>query len=293
MRFDVNISMRRKGDPVLGTRTETKNLNSFKFMEDAIHKEVQRQVDILEDGGRIIQETRLYNGDTGVSKSMRSKEEANDYRYFPCPDLLPVVLTDDDIESFKAKLPELPDTRRDRFIADYKLSRYDASMLADNIVTASYFEVVAKVSNNTKLAANWVNGELASKLNSSNLRINESIVSASVLGGLISRIEDKTISGKIAKQVFDALWNKEGATADDIIEAKGLKQVSDTGAIEALINTVINANPAQVEQFRAADDQKRKKLSGFFVGQIMKASKGQANPGVVNQLLIKALNSND
>ena len=291
MRFDVNISVRLKGDPELGTRTETKNLNSFKFMEDAIYKEVQRQIDILEDGGTITQETRLYNGDTGVSKSMRSKEEANDYRYFPCPDLLPVVLSDADIAAFKAKLPELPDTRRDRFIEQYALSRYDASILADNIDTANYFETVAKLSNNTKLSANWINGELASRLNNSNQSINDSPVSAEVLAGLISRIEDNTISGKIAKQVFEALWNQEANTADAVIEAKGLKQVSDTGALDAMINAVITANPAQVEQYRAADDQKRKKLSGFFVGQIMKASKGQANPSLVSKLLIKALNA--
>lgn len=291
MRFDVNISVRLKGDPKLGTRTETKNLNSFKFMEDAIRKEVQRQIDVLEDGGSITQETRLYNGETGVAKSMRSKEEANDYRYFPCPDLLPVVLSDADIAAFKAKLPELPDARRDRFIDQYDLSRYDASILTDGLSTANYFEAVASAVNSAKLAANWINGELASKLNADNIDITAAPVSASALAGLIQRIEDNTISGKIAKQVFDAMWQDPSANADAIIAAKGLKQVSDTGAIEALIATVINNNPTQVEQYRAADDAKRKKLSGFFVGQIMKASKGQANPGVVNQLLIKALNS--
>ncbi len=288
LRFDVNISMRPKGEEKLGTRTETKNLNSFRFMEDAIKLEVERQIDILEDGGSIVQETRLYNGDTRVARSMRSKEEANDYRYFPCPDLLPVVLDDDFIESVRRQMPELPDAKRQRFIADHGLSDYDAASLAADAAIADYFETATKVCGQPKLVANWLMGEIAARLNKEEISIRRSPVSAEQLAGLILRLADDTISGKIAKQVFEAMWNGEG-DADSIIESRGLKQVSDTGALEKMVDEVIAANMAQVENYRSADPAKQPKMLGFFVGQIMKASKGQANPQQVNKILLDKL----
>ena len=288
MRFDVNISVRPKGEEKLGTRTETKNLNSFKFMEDAIRLEVERQIDILEDDGKIIQETRLYNGDTGKARSMRSKEEANDYRYFPCPDLLPIDVDDDLINSIRANLPELPDQRQHRLIEQYALSAYDANILAAETNLTVFFEATANTCGDAKLAANWIMGDLLAQLNKTETTIASSPVSAEALGGLINRIKDGTISGKIAKQVFEAMFNGEG-DADTIINTKGLKQVSDEGAITKIIDDIIAANPDQVNQYKAADDNKRKKLTGFFVGQIMKASKGQANPELVNRLLVQKL----
>lgn len=290
MRFDVNVSVRLKGEEEFGTRTETKNLNSFKFMEEAIALEVERQIDILEDGGEIIQETRLYNGDTKTARSMRSKEEANDYRYFPCPDLLPVEIDDEYVEAIRLQLPELPDARQARFVENYGLSDYDAGVLSADSATSSYFEVVASKCKDSKLAVNWIMGELSARLNSEELNIAQSPINADDLGGLISRIKDNTISGKIAKQVFDAMWAGEG-DADSIIDAKGLKQVSDTGALESMVDQVIADNPDQVENYRNADENKRKKMAGFFVGQIMKASKGQANPGMVNKILMQKLNA--
>ncbi len=289
MRFDVNISVRPKGEEKLGTRTETKNLNSFKFMEKCIHQEVERQIEVLEDGGEIIQETRLYDGDTHSARSMRSKEEANDYRYFPCPDLLPVELSDDYIEAIRLSLPELPDARKARFEQNYALSSYDASIIAADAHTANYFENCAKISQDPKLTANWIMGELSARLNAEEISILHSKVSSDELAGLISRIKDETISNKIAKQVFDAMWAGEG-DADSIIEAKGLKQVSDSGAIEKLVDDVIASNSQQVENYRNADTAKRPKMLGFFVGQIMKASKGQANPQQVNKILLDKLN---
>jgi len=288
MRFDVNISVRRPGEE-FGTRTETKNLNSFRFMEDAIALEVERQIDIIEDGGRIIQETRLYNGDTKESRSMRSKEEANDYRYFPCPDLLPVVLDDDYIDSIRQTLPELPDAKYDRFIEQYGLSSYDANILSGDAHMAQFFETAAKTSGDTKLTANWIIGELSARLNTEDLSINHSPVSAEQLAGMIARITDGTISSKMAKQVFEGMWNGKG-DADSIIEAQGLKQVSDSGAIEVLVDEVIANSDKQVENYRNADESKRPKMLGYFVGQIMKASKGQANPQQVNEVLLKKLN---
>ncbi|WP_067519878.1 Asp-tRNA(Asn)/Glu-tRNA(Gln) amidotransferase subunit GatB [Endozoicomonas ascidiicola] len=289
MRFDVNVSVRPKGQEELGTRTETKNLNSFKFMEAAIHKEVERQIDVLEDGGKITQETRLYNGDTGEARSMRSKEEANDYRYFPCPDLLPVVIDDSRLEKLKADMPEMPDAKKARFIADFGLNDYDAEILSGDQATAHYFEASVAVSQDAKLSANWVMGELSKSLNQSSIAISASPVTAEMLGGLIQRIKDNTISGKIAKEVFEALWNGEGTSADDVIEKKGLKQVTDTGAIETMIDEVLTANAQQVENYRAAPEDKRGKMIGFFVGKCMQASKGKANPGMVNQILKQKL----
>lgn len=290
MRFDVNISVRPKGTDTLGTRTETKNLNSFKFMEDAIALEVERQIDLLEDGDSVIQETRLYNGDTKVARSMRSKEEANDYRYFPCPDLLPVVLDDNYINAIREQLPELPDARQRRFVEDYKLSDYDAAILSADAATAGYFESTAKRCDDAKLAANWVMGEVSAHLNSAELAISQSPVSAEQLAQLISRIKDNTVSNKIAKQVFESMWAGEG-NADDIIEAKGLKQMSDSGELERIIDEVIAANPAMVEDWVSSEESKRKKKMGGFMGPIMKATKGQANPGLANQILSKKLHA--
>ena len=289
MRFDVNISVRPKGSDTFGTRTETKNLNSFKFMEDAIALEVERQIDLIEDGGKVIQETRLYNGDTKQARAMRSKEEANDYRYFPCPDLLPIVFEDDYIEQIRQSLPELPDARRDRFIEQYGLSRYDANSLSGDAAVAQFFQTAAAGSD-AKLAANWIMGELSARLNAEDRVIQDSPVSADQLAGMIARLKDGTISSKMAKQVFDAMWNGEG-DADGIIEARGLKQVSDSGAIEALVDDVIANSPQQVDNYRNADDAKRPKMLGYFVGQIMKASKGQANPQQVNDVLLEKLNA--
>jgi aspartyl-tRNA(Asn)/glutamyl-tRNA(Gln) amidotransferase subunit B len=288
MRFDVNISVRPQGETTLGTRTETKNLNSFKFMEDAIHLEVERQIDLLEDGGEIIQETRLYNGETKVARSMRSKEEANDYRYFPCPDLLPVVISDEHIEQLRSKLPELPDAKQQRFIDQYDLSEYDAGVLSTDATVANYFEQTATQSKNAKLSANWVSGELSARLNAENLSIAQSPVTAEQLASLIVRIADNSISRKMAKQVFDGIWNGEG-DADQIIEARGLKQVSDSGALEAMVDEVLANNQVMVDDYINTDPDKRKKKLGGFMGQIMKASKGQANPQQVSQILAKKL----
>jgi aspartyl-tRNA(Asn)/glutamyl-tRNA(Gln) amidotransferase subunit B len=288
MRFDVNISVRPQGETKLGTRTETKNLNSFKFMEDAIHLEVERQIDLLEDGGEITQETRLYNGETKVARSMRSKEEANDYRYFPCPDLLPVVISDEHVEQLRATLPELPDARQQRFMAEYELSQYDATVLSADAATASYFEQAAKQSGNPKLTANWVAGELSARLNLETISLEQSPVTADQLAGLIIRIADNTISGKMAKQVFEGIWNGEG-DADQIIEQRGLKQVSDSGALEAMVDEVLANNQAMVDDYINTDADKRKKKLGGFMGQIMKASKGQANPQQVSQILAQKL----
>ncbi len=290
MRCDANVSVRLKGEEEYGTRAETKNINSFRFVERAIKVEAQRQIDLLEDGGKVVQETRLYDSDKNETRSMRSKEEANDYRYFPCPDLLPVKIEEALIDQLRETMPELPDAKRERFESEYGLSGYDAGLLTTERAIADYFETVASSSGDAKLAANWVNGELSAALNRDGLAITGSPISAEQLGGLIQRIRDNTISGKIAKQVFEGLWNGEADSADSYIEAKGLKQVSDTGALAAMVDEIIAANPDQVEQYRAADDGKRKKLIGFFVGQIMKVSKGQANPGMVNKLLNEKLN---
>jgi aspartyl-tRNA(Asn)/glutamyl-tRNA(Gln) amidotransferase subunit B len=289
LRCDANVSVRPQGQEKYGTRVEIKNINSFRFVEKAIKREVLRQIETIEDGGKIVMETRLYDPDKDETRPMRSKEEANDYRYFPCPDLLPVVVDTDTIEKIRATLPELPDAKKARFIEQYGLSAYDASVLTVERPIADYFEAVAAASGEPKLSANWVSGELAARLNKDDVSITRCPVKPEQLAGLIKRVVDNTISGKIAKQVFDAMWDGEG-DVDSIIEARGLKQVSDTGALEKLVDDVLAQHPEQVEQYRAADETKRKKLAGFFVGPIMKASKGQANPGLVNQILMKKLN---
>ncbi len=283
-RCDANVSVRPKGQQEFGTRTELKNINSFRFVERAIEFEVERQIELLEAGGEVVQETRLFDANKGETRSMRSKEEAMDYRYFPDPDLLPVAIDAAHIEKISLTLPELPDAKQARFVSDYGLSDYDAGFLTTSRDMADYYEVVAKESAEPKLSANWVMGELSSYLNKEDRDINDSPVTASMLAGMIKRIKDNTISGKIAKEVFDAMWQGQG-DADAIIESKGLKQITDTGAIEALVDEVIANNPDQVEQFRAG----KEKVLGFFVGQIMKATQGKANPAQVNQLLREKL----
>jgi aspartyl-tRNA(Asn)/glutamyl-tRNA(Gln) amidotransferase subunit B len=290
-RCDANVSMRPKGQEEFGTRTELKNINSFRFVEQAINIEIERQIDILEDGGKIIQETRLYDPNKNETRSMRSKEEANDYRYFPDPDLLPVQIEAELIEKIRSELPELPNAKKQRFIAQFKLSDYDSGVLTAQKEMADYFETCVKTAGGeAKLSANWIAGELSASLNKDNKDISESPVTAEMLGGMIKRIKDDTISGKIAKQVFEAMWNGEG-DADSIIESKGLKQVTDTGAIEKLVDDVIANSPSQVEQYQAAPAEKQGKLIGYFVGQIMKQSQGKANPKQVNELLKKKLSS--
>lgn len=288
MRCDINISLRAKGQAEYGTRTEIKNVNSFRFIERAIYTEIERQADILEDGGKITQETRLYDPDKDETRSMRSKEDANDYRYFPCPDLLPVELTQEYVDIIRNNLPELPTQKAERFMREYKLSEYDANVLSATRAMADYFEKVAEIAGNAKLAANWVMGELSKYLNTEGKDITESNVTSEQLGGLLVRIEDNTINGKTAKSVLQSMWEGEGS-ADQIIDAKGLKQVTDTGAIEEMIQGVLDANAAQVEQFRASDEDKQKKMIGFFMGQVMKASQGKANPGMVTPILNKLL----
>jgi len=284
-RCDANVSVRKQGDTSLGTRTELKNLNSFRFVERAIEYEIERQIDVLENGGSVIQETRLYDPDGNETRPMRGKEEANDYRYFPDPDLLPVNVTDDLLEEIRASLPELPDARRRRFCDDYGLNAYDASNLTLGRELADFFERTVEVSGaDPKLCANWISGELAAALNKAGMEIGQSPLTPELLGGMLKRVADETLSGKLAKQVFDAIWRGEGE-ADTVIEARGLKQVTDAGAIEALVDAAIAGNPEQVAQYRAG----KHKVLGYFVGQVMKASQGKANPGQVNELLKKKL----
>jgi len=284
-RCDANVSVRPKGRAAFGTRTETKNLNSFRFVERAIEFEVQRQIELLEDGGTVVQETRLYDPDKGETRAMRSKEEANDYRYFPDPDLLPLVLDEAFIETARAALPELPDARKQRFMDRYGLGAYDAGVLTASRELADYYEaLVGELGGEPKLGANWVMGDLAAALNKAGLDITQSPVGADRLAGLLKRIQDRTISGKIAKEVFEALWNGEGE-ADAIIAQRGLRQITDTTAIEQAIDAVLRANPEQLAQYRAGKD----KLLGFFVGQVMKLTQGKANPQQLNDLLAKKL----
>ena len=283
-RCDANVSVRPKGQEEFGTRAELKNINSFRFVERAINIEVERQIDVIEGGGKVVQETRLYDADKDETRSMRSKEEAMDYRYFPDPDLLPVEISAEKIDAVRKTLPELPEAKKQRFIADYQLSENDADLLTSSREQADYFESVAKQSGEAKLSANWVIGELSGRLNKEGKDITESPVSAVLLAGMLVRIKDNTISGKIAKEVFEAMWNGEG-DADSIIDKKGLKQISDTGAIEKVLDEIIAANPQQFEQLKSGKD----KLMGFFVGQVMKAMGGKANPAEVNQLMKKKL----
>ncbi|MFI8751112.1 Asp-tRNA(Asn)/Glu-tRNA(Gln) amidotransferase subunit GatB [Vreelandella lionensis] len=291
MRCDVNVSVRPKGQEAFGTRAEIKNVNSFRFVERAIAFEVERQIELIEDGGNVVQETRLFDPERDETRSMRTKEEANDYRYFPCPDLLPVVLDQAYLDHLRSQLPELPADKRARFQNELGLSAYDANVLSASREMAEFFEEVHRVCGDAKQAANWVQGELSGALNRENLSIQNSPVSAQQLGELIRRVLDDTINGKAAKQVFQALWNGQGESADAVIEAKGLKQVTDTGAIEAMIDQVIAESPAQVAQYRDSEPEKRGKMIGYFVGQVMKASRGTANPQQVNGLLKEKLDA--
>ena len=280
-RCDANVSVRQAGSDTLGTRTEIKNLNSFRFLERAIDFEVERQIDIIEDGGTVVQETRLYDADKDETRSMRSKEEANDYRYFPDPDLPPLVIDEAFIESVRATMPELPVARRTRFIEELEIPAADAQALCADRQTADYFEAVFEGRKFApKLAANWMLGELFARLNKEDMALADAPVSARLMGDLITRVDDGTLSGKLGKQVCDALWGGE-QDVDAVIEARGLKQITDTGAIEAMIDEVIAANPSQLAEYRAG----KEKLLSFFVGAVMKASKGKANPAQLNQIL--------
>ena len=286
-RCDANVSIRRSANDDFGTRTELKNLNSFRFVEKAIAREVERQIDVLESGGTVVQETRLYDPDRDETRPMRTKEEANDYRYFPDPDLLPVLVDEHWIAEIEAELPELPDAKRERFADQYGLSAYDASLLTTQRALADYYEeLAARTKAPAKLAANWVIGELGAALNRANLDIGDSRVTASGLAALLDKIQDGTISGKIAKEVFEALWAGEGSVAQ-IIADRGLEQISDTASIAALVDQVIAANAAQAEQYRSGKTQ----VFGYFVGQVMKASRGKANPQQVNEILREKLES--
>jgi len=284
MRCDANVSLRKKGSKKLGTRTETKNVNSFKYVEKAIQHEMRRQIKILESGERVTQETRLYDSQLDETRPMRTKEYANDYRYFPEPDLLPVVLSEDFINSVKDLMPELSEEKENRFIKEYKLSDYDANVLSVDPNLSNFFEEVVVISRNAKLAANWIMGELSAFLNKENLSILETKVDSINLGNLLSRIEDSTISGKIAKEIFEEMWNSK-KHPDEIIEEKGLKQVTDSSEIEKVINQVLEQILFQLEQYKSG----KVKLFGFFVGQVMKASRGKANPEQVNKLLEERL----
>jgi aspartyl-tRNA(Asn)/glutamyl-tRNA(Gln) amidotransferase subunit B len=288
-RCDANVSVRRAGDAKLGTRCEIKNLNSFRFMEQAIEFEARRQIGMIEDGGTITQETRLYDPDRNETRSMRTKEDAQDYRYFPDPDLLPLVITEDDIERVKADLPELPESMRIRYVAEYKLPEYDASLLTESLEKAKYFEsslgaAMALVPIPAKLAANWINGEISAELNSGNLEFSSIPLSPAQAGKLFARIQDGTISQRSAKDVLVDAWTS-GRDPDEIIEKKGLKQISDAGAIEKIVDEVLAANEKQVADYRAG----REKAFNSLVGQVMKASRGKANPAQVNEILRRKL----
>jgi aspartyl-tRNA(Asn)/glutamyl-tRNA(Gln) amidotransferase subunit B len=284
-RCDANVSVRPKDTKEFGTRAEIKNINSFRFVEKAINYEVARQIDLIESGSKVVQETRLYDPDKGETRAMRSKEEANDYRYFPDPDLLPVVLDEAVIAAVRNGLPELPDAKAARFVSAFGLTEYDAAVLTASRELAAFFEdVVARVGGDAKLCANWVMGDFSAQLNANNLEIQAARVDAAGLAGLIARMRDNTISGKIAKEVFEAMW-QDGKSADALIESRGLRQITDTGAIETAIQDVMAKNPAQLADYRSGKD----KLFGFFVGQVMKATGGKANPAQLNELLKKLL----
>ena len=279
-RVDANVSVRPKGQEAFGTRCEIKNLNSFRFMEAAINYEITRQIELIEDGGKVIQQTRLYDPDAGETRAMRSKEDAHDYRYFPDPDLLPIQISEDQINQVKSEMPELPAAMANRFTADFGVSEYDASLLTASRSQALFFESAASSSSQGKLVANWMNGELAAVLNKDGLSIEQSLIDASRLAGLVKRIADNTLSNKLAKQVFDAMWGSD-LNADQIIERDGLQQITDTGAIEAMIDEVLAANEALVAEIKAGKD----KAMNALLGQVMRASKGKANPAQVQELM--------
>jgi aspartyl-tRNA(Asn)/glutamyl-tRNA(Gln) amidotransferase subunit B len=283
-RCDANVSVRPWGQKELGTRAELKNINSFRFIKLGIEYEIERQVDLIEDGGKVVQETRLFDSEKGSTRSMRGKEEAHDYRYFPDPDLLPLKVADEWIERVRGDLPELPEAKLARYQQELGLPEYDAGVLSSERAVAEYFDALVVLHNQPKVCSNWVMGDVLGALKDQSIAISDCPVSPELLAGILKRIEDGTISGKIAKTVFEGIW-QSGKTADQVIDEKGLKQVSDTGAIEAIVDEVIAANPDEVAAFKGG----KTKLMGFFVGQIMKASKGKANPGMVNQLLQQKL----
>ena len=290
LRCDCNVSVRPKGQAEFGTRAEIKNVNSFRFIEKAINHEVQRQIELIEDGGTVVQETRLYDPNKDETRSMRSKEEANDYRYFPCPDLLPVEIDDSFIEEARNSLPELPDARKARFMEQYSLNDYDAGLLSGDSKLATFFEEAASQGKDAKLVANWIQGEFSARLNAEEKSVADSPISGAQLGDLVVRIADNTISSAGAKKVFEALWSGENDSVDAIIDAKGLKQVSDTGALEAMVDEVLAGMPDQVAQYQNEEDpKKRKKMLGGFMGPLMKASKGQGNPKLFNEILVRKL----
>ena len=284
MRCDANVSVRKIDSKDLGTRTETKNVNSFRFVEKAIQYEIERQINEIETGNTITQETRLYDSQLNTTRPMRTKEFANDYRYFPEPDLLPVVLEDKFIKKVLEEMPEMPDEKKKRFVNEYNLSEYDSSLLAADKDLADFFEIATKESNAAKLSANWIMGELSAELNKENLNIQNSKITAKQIGKLVLRIEDSTISGKIAKEIFEKMWTS-GQEVDSIIEEEGLQQVTDLSEIESMVNKVIDDNPDQLKQYLEGKDR----LFGFFVGQVMKESQGKANPAHVNQILKEKL----
>jgi aspartyl-tRNA(Asn)/glutamyl-tRNA(Gln) amidotransferase subunit B len=284
-RCDANVSVRRAGDPKLGTRTEIKNLNSFRFLQQAIDFEVRRQIELIDDGGAVVQETRLYDPERDETRSMRSKEDAMDYRYFPDPDLLPLAIDREWIDAIARDMPELPGAMRERFVRDYGLPEYDAAALTGSKSLAAYYEAVAGAVPDRKVAANWIMGEVSAALNSAQIDIDASPVGPAQLAGLIGRVLDGTINNKTAKEVFAALWKGEGASADAVIEARGLRQISDAGAIEKLIDEVLAANPGPVAEFRAG----KEKAFNSLVGQAMKATRGKANPQQVNEVLRRRL----
>ena len=284
MRCDANVSVRKIDSKDLGTRTETKNVNSFRFVEKAIQYEIERQINEIETGNTITQETRLYDSQLNTTRPMRTKEFANDYRYFPEPDLLPVVLEDKFIKKVLEEMPEMPDEKKKRFVNEYNLSEYDSSLLAADKDLADFFEIATKESNAAKLSANWIMGELSAELNKENLNIQNSKITAKQIGKLVLRIEDSTISGKIAKEIFEKMWTT-GQEVDAIIEEEGLQQVTDLSEIESMVNKVIDDNPDQLKQYLAG----KERLFGFFVGQVMKESQGKANPAHVNQILKEKL----
>lgn len=283
-RCDANVSVMPVGSGIFGTRAEIKNVNSFRFVKQAIEYEIERQIELIEDGGKVVQETRLFDPNSGKTRSMRGKEEAHDYRYFPDPDLVPLVISSQWVDRVKSELPELPEARRARFMEQYGLPLYDAEVLTASRTLADYVESAISMHNNPKMLSNWVMGDLTRSLNESSVSIEQSPITPFMLAGLVKQIENGTISGKIAKTVFDEMW-KSGKNAEAIIEEQGLVQVSDTGAIEAIIDEIMAANAGQVEEYRGGKD----KVLGFFVGQVMKASKGKANPAVVNELLLAKL----
>ena len=286
-RCDANISVRPQGSETLGIRCEIKNLNSFRFIEKAIEFEMRRQIELLEDGGKVVQETRLYDPERDETRPMRSKEDAQDYRYFPDPDLLPMRVSEDWVDRVRSALPELPQAKRERFERDFGLTAYDSAVLTASRETAEYFEAVVRAwPDQPKLCANWVMGELSARLNKEGMDIAGSPISAPVLAGLLQRIADGTISGKLAKEVFEALWAGEG-DADQVIQARGLRQISDAGEIERIVDALIAANPQQVAEFRAG----KEKAFNFLIGQAMKASQGKANPTQVGELLRRKLGS--